>query len=54
MILGSIPANPITIGTMVLQTGWQEVGERVSQLIARAWLSPEFKERLIAHTRETR
>lgn len=53
MILGSIAANPITIDPMVLQTGWQEVGERVSQLIARAWLNPEFKERLIAHTRET-
>lgn len=38
---------------MVLQTGWQEVGNRVSQLIARAWLNPEFKETLIAHPRET-
>lgn len=37
---------------MVLQPEWRQVGDRVSQLIARAWLSPEFKETLIAHPRE--
>ncbi|MBD2625931.1 hypothetical protein [Trichormus variabilis] len=38
---------------MVLQPGWQQIGQQVSQLIARAWLDSDFKERLINHPRIT-
>ncbi len=38
---------------MVLQAGWRQVGDRVSQIIARAWLDSEFQARLIADPRAT-
>ena len=38
---------------MVLQAEWKQIGDRVSQLIARAWLEPEFKERLLADPKGT-
>ncbi|OKH31950.1 hypothetical protein NIES2119_27365 [[Phormidium ambiguum] IAM M-71] len=38
---------------MVLKTEWKEIGSRVSQLIARAWLEEEFQGRLIADPRAT-
>ncbi|GET39753.1 hypothetical protein [Microseira wollei] len=37
----------------LLPEGWQEIGERVSMLIAKAWLDAEFKERLLADPRGT-
>jgi hypothetical protein len=40
-------------GNMVLQAGWRQVGDQVSQLIARAWLDSEFQERLIADPKAT-
>ena len=38
---------------MVLKTEWKEIGSSVSQLIARAWLDPKFKEQLIADPLKT-
>jgi hypothetical protein len=37
---------------MVLQAGWQQIGQQISQLIAKAWLDSEFKEKLIHHPRK--
>ncbi|WP_071190973.1 hypothetical protein [Trichormus sp. NMC-1] len=37
---------------MVLQAGWQQIGQQVSQIIAKAWLDAEFKEKLINHPRK--
>ena len=37
----------------LLPEGWKEIGERVSMLIAKAWLDAEFKQRLLAAPRET-
>ncbi|MBD2625929.1 hypothetical protein [Trichormus variabilis] len=39
--------------TSLLQEGWKEIGDRVSILIAKAWLDAEFKERLLADPRGT-
>ncbi|WP_224413203.1 hypothetical protein [Oscillatoria salina] len=38
---------------MVLRADWQEISDRISQLIARAWLDSDLNERLIADPRRT-
>ncbi|GAB4304571.1 MAG: hypothetical protein Fur0025_46350 [Oscillatoriaceae cyanobacterium] len=37
----------------MLQPQWQEMNKQVSRLVARAWLSPEFKEDLMRNPKAT-